>query len=148
MMNFGTVSVRANKEANAGGPWIQPRIVQVLFQPTYLGQLEGLPTKENLTKRFTRRAENLWGKRESLQLFLGSGKQLGEGHTRFSSTTVLVELQGPVLDPTDGYDTESTAWLVMLGGDEILGSGINRAVQRLLDGYEIVWSDVAINTAP
>jgi hypothetical protein len=89
MMNFGTVSVRANKEANAGGPWVQPHIVQVLFQPTYLGQLEGLPTKENLTKRFTRRAENLWGKRESLQLFLGSGKQLGEGHTRFSSTTVL-----------------------------------------------------------
>jgi len=163
-MNLGILSVRATKEANAGGPWVQPHIVQVLFQPTYIETLLGLPTKESLMRSLTRSAESLWGKRENLQLFMGAGK-LREGISpeelaefdeqeplqyKFPATAVFVELEGPLLEPNDPkhMDLSSNAWLVMLGGNEIFGGGINRAVQRLVDGYEVVWSDVAINTAP
>lgn len=162
-MNFGKLSVRATKEATAGGPWVQPYIVQVLFQPTYLGTLTGLPTKDGMLKGLTNTAERLWGKRESLQILTGSGKHrypdltpeaIAEfeakkiGYRKFPSTAVFVELAGPVLDPRDHYDIDSTAWLVMLGGGDLFGGGVNRAVQRLIDGYEIAWAEVAINTAP
>ena len=160
-MNLGIVSVRATKEANAGGPWVQPRIVQVLFRPTYLGVLQGIPTKDQMRERLTNWAEGMWGEREPLRLFTGPGthkdltpeqieemKRMELGYLQFPRTAVLVELEGEPLEPNELRDFTSNAWLVMLGGDEIFGGGINRAVQRLIDGYEVVWSDVAINTSP
>jgi len=137
--------------------------VQVLFRPTYLGVLQGIPTKDRMMERLTNWAENLWGKRESLRIFTGPGthkdltpetieemERMELGYLQFPRTAVLVELEGPILEPDDPKEMNfsSNAWLVMLGGDEIFGGGINRAVQRLIDGYEVVWSDVAINTSP
>jgi len=140
---------------------VQPRIVQVLFRPTYLGVLQGVPTKDRMLERLTDWAESLWGNRESLRLFTGPGthkdlapeviEEMGRmelGYLQFPRTAVLVELEGEPIEPNELKDFMSNAWLVMLGGDGILGGDINRAVQRLLDGYDVAWAEVAVNTSP
>lgn len=160
-MSFGTITLRPSRDSEE---WVQARIVQVMFSPTYLGQLEGLPTKEQLEARLQRFAGKLWGDRGNLQVLMGSGKQrfpdltpeaieemekADLGYLKFPPTAAFVELEGPLIEPrTDPYDLSGSAWLVMLGPRVDLSVGLDRVIQRLVDGYELVWDEIAINTAP